>query len=493
MSDRTFKYSPALPLIKAFHDDSISFYKLLIGCLGQGKTMAALAELLYRAATAAPSPDGIRRTRFLVTRSSFSQLKTTTIQTYRSLVGGDAGGRIVIGDSPIQQKLVFGDVESEWLFMPCESDADVERFLSLEVTAGLISEWTTAPQSAVQMIAARVGRYPSTAQGQARPNWSGIILEGHMPEPDTWQSQMLANASVNRPVKDGIAGYILPPALVKVGGRWVGNPEPGALNPHLPDTYYSRLILDQPEDFIRRFCANEMVYTSHGRAVFAGVYSDSVHCLPDAYEPDPNVPITIGLDPDLYGSAVLCQWLPGGRCIVFDEVYSNEAGIAALGQALVQLVAHKYSGCIVSHGWTDPSAGTRGVNNQTALGILRANTPWRWAPAPLPKNDLASRLEVCRHVLRTLGDGGKPLLQISPRCKVLRAALAGRYRFRETKTGGSVIVSDTPVKDDFATVAEALQYALLGGGIGGVVQGKVRKQQRPPGQVYIADQGWQPE
>lgn len=123
------------------------------------------------------------------------------------------------------------------------------------------------------------------------------------------------------------------------------------------------------------------------------------------------------------------------------------------------------------------------------LEILRANSRWPWLLAPLPENNLATRLEVVRHTLRTLY-AGKPLLQVSPRYKMLRAALAGRYRFREMRTGSSVVVSPAPIKDKFATVVDALQYGLLRGGVGGIVRGRVNRalrQGRSPGSVYIAD------
>lgn len=151
-------------------------------------------------------------------------------------------------------------------------------------------------------------------------------------------------------------------------------------------------------------------------------------------------------------------------------------------------MARQYPDCTIARGWTDPAATARGVDTKTAIDILRANTPWHWVPSPVPRNHLTTCLEALRHVMRTLAEGGRPLLQVSPRCKNLRAALAARYRYREVKIAGSVIPSSAPVKDEVATVVDTLGYALCCGGVGDIVQGRVARQsRRRDGEVYIAD------
>jgi hypothetical protein len=481
MANRQRVYIPAGKTVEHFHADDKSFIRGLIGPVGSSSTSSSIVEMLRRIQKQAPSPiDGKRYSRWLLTRSSFALLRTTILNSYRDWIGGEAAGRIVTGDSPIIHRLQFGDVEAEVLFAPCQDDADVERLLSLELTGAILHEWTGAPESILRMMQARVGRFPGIIHGGA--TWAGIIVEGHQPEPDSWQARMMDRST------PGVRFYVQPPAMTKnERGAWVTNPGADNLK-NLPSGYYSKAALDQSDEWIARFCGNERVFIATGHAVFKDLYHDRLHVLPEEYEPEPRIPLTIGLDPDLYGSALLLQHMPGGRVVVVDEIFNREAGITGLGTALVELMARRYPDNVVLRGWTDPSAGFRGVDKKTAIELLRLATPWRWDVAPIPKNDTITRIECIRYVLKTLGDGGKPLLQVSPRAKTLRAALGGQYRFKIIHSGGSDIVSSEVVKDEHASIAESLAYGLAGGGVAATIQGRMnrRRQQivRSGGMVF---------
>ena len=59
---------------------SDSFYRMILGPLGSGKTTTVLFELVRRACEQWPGPDGIRRTRFALLRQTLSQLKNTVLK-----------------------------------------------------------------------------------------------------------------------------------------------------------------------------------------------------------------------------------------------------------------------------------------------------------------------------------------------------------------------------------------------------------------------------
>src|SRR4051812_27103138 len=68
-----------------------------------------------------------------------------------------------------------------------------------------------------------------------------------------------------------------------------------------------------------------------------------------------------------------------------------------------------------------------------------------------------------KRALRRLVDL-KPGRMISPACKVLRKGFAGGYHFKRVKVTGDERYHDTPNKNEFSHVHDALQYALSGGG-----------------------------
>jgi hypothetical protein len=54
---------------------------------------------------------------------------------------------------------------------------------------------------------------------------------------------------------------------------------------------------------------------------------------------------------------------------------------------------------------------------------------------------------------------GKPQLQISPRCELLRKGFMGRYQYRRVKVSGSAErYHDEPEKDVYSHPHDALQY-----------------------------------
>ena len=75
-------YAPDGRTLSAFfHSDA--FVRVLIGPFGSGKTVACSIELFRRSCQQAPGKDAVRRTKWLVVRSTYPQLKSTTIPSWR--------------------------------------------------------------------------------------------------------------------------------------------------------------------------------------------------------------------------------------------------------------------------------------------------------------------------------------------------------------------------------------------------------------------------
>ena len=75
-----YDYS-GVPTIRRFALDDTRM-RCIMGPFGSGKSSGCVMEDIRRAHMQAPGPDGIRRTRSVVVRNSYGQLKDTTIKTF---------------------------------------------------------------------------------------------------------------------------------------------------------------------------------------------------------------------------------------------------------------------------------------------------------------------------------------------------------------------------------------------------------------------------
>ena len=86
---------------------------------------------------------------------------------------------------------------------------------------------------------------------------------------------------------------------------------------------------------------------------------------------------------------------------------------------------------------------------------------------------------------------GKPGFILSPACVELRKALAGRYCYRRVQVGSDERYEDKPSKNRYSHIADALQYALLGSGMGREVLGRKKRERvgPPPQRAPMASLG----
>ena len=83
------RYRPA-PTV-ARYLDSDAFLDLIVGPIGSGKSAGSVIKLLRRWHRQAPSIDGVRRSRWLIGRNSYRELRDTTLPTFFDWVPRDAG------------------------------------------------------------------------------------------------------------------------------------------------------------------------------------------------------------------------------------------------------------------------------------------------------------------------------------------------------------------------------------------------------------------
>ena len=159
----------AEPTARQFHQ-SRAFVRGLMGPIGSGKSVMCVEEL-KRLATQVQKPglDGVRRSRFVVVRNSYPELKTTTIKTFQDWF--PASICPLKWSAPITAQMVIADlgdgtgVNMEVFFLALDNDDDVRKLLSMELTAGWINEAREVAKSILDGLTGRVGRYPPKRLG----------------------------------------------------------------------------------------------------------------------------------------------------------------------------------------------------------------------------------------------------------------------------------------------------------------------------------------
>jgi hypothetical protein len=445
--------------------------RIVRGPVGSGKSSAMVMELLRRALQQAPDPkDGIRRTRFVIVRNTMPQLKTTSMKTIAELLRGVA----VYRAQDHSFDLKFGDVESEWIMLPLDTPENVQRLLSLDLTAGWLSELRELPPQILLDVLSRCGRYPSMMNGG--PTWYGVIGETNSFSEDSPWNKILEE-------KD-LMGKPLPPTW----GYWI---QPGAREAiaenkmNLVPGYYEDLIESNSPEWVEQYIDNRITPSLSGEAVFRASFRSDFHVAKSELIPIPGTMIVIGMDFGRNPAAVITQTDPRGRLTVLDELTESGMGveqfiITKLRPLLAQPKYNRLPAGIVG----DPSGVARGqIGEESVFAMLKR---MGLSSQPAQTNNIEPRLRAVEKWLLQQRDGGAALL-ISPTCTTLIRAMQSRYRYARTKSG---ILQPIPDKGHpWSDIADALQYAVLGHS--GTVLGRLVRIRRDNNQPRkIGSGGW---
>lgn len=440
-TERVIQYKPAGPVVRDFHR-SDAFFRGIRGPIGSGKSTACVVEILRRAQQQAPSPDGIRRSRWAVIRNSYPELRTTTLRTWGDWCPANYGK--LNYDAPIRHHIKTDELDLEILFLALDRDEDARKLLSLELTGAWLNEAREIPKTIVDALTGRVGRYPSKAMGGA--SWYGVIADTNAPDAESWWFKF-----AEQETPEGWAFFNQP-----------AGDSPDAENvKNLPARYYERAASGKDEDWIKVYIRGEYGYIVEGRPVFP-MYRDRTHVAVESLAPVEGAGLLVGVDFGLTPAAVIGQRLADGRWLILDEFCSEDCGIVRFAELFTAFIRTHYPDHDIEAGWGDPAGGARSANDeQTAFDILNRQTRWRWRPAP--SNDFNLRREVVVGALNRMVDGSPGVL-ISPRCTMLRKGFMSGYHFKPVRSSNGTQYHETPAKNSFSHPHDALQYLILGGG-----------------------------
>lgn len=473
--------------ISARFIQSTAFDQILNGPIGSGKTTTVLMKAIYLALAQPPSPR--RRIRFkgssierpvrmfklTAVRDDYRQLWRSTIPSWHELLmllglpGRVEGARNAPANHVVNFLLDDGTAVEFIVDFVAIGDNDIEEFMrGYPTTAFYLNERDTLDPKVAEHAKLRVGRYPAMLDGG--PAWRGILSDCNAPIVD---SEFYNKEFVERDEASGL--FRLP------GAR-----NPGAENLHnLPAGYYDTQIAFIRDPYlIKRMVDNQPAPSRAGKPVHED-FDDFHHVAPAELAAIEGLPLTLGFDAGLDPAMALTQKLGTGRWNVIDELASSHGtGAVQFAGMVNELLMDRYPGwhrIPTEHerewgyqprmglarpnirAWCDPAATYGGDQNSAAEAdrtwceLVSYHTGIRIQPAPT--NNVTDRRAGLTRVL-----GRKDGFRLSPRCKMIRAGLAGQFRYRRMQLAREERYTDEVDKNQFSHVCEALEYALMSGG-----------------------------
>ncbi len=470
-----FSYKPQGPVIDAYLRDR-GQRAFIMGPLGSSKTNASCWKAFKVMCEQEPDREGVRRTRLVAIRNTYSDLLSTTAKDWLEMF--EPLGRYVAGGrEPPQHSLDFylppeqpgapgpkgkpTRVIAEMVFLALDREDHIKKLRGLQLTAGMLSEVKELAFGVVQMLDLRIGRYP---QGEVGPSWYGIFGDTNAPDTDHWYYMM---AEERKP--EGWKFFRQPGGLIRdtKDSPWRTNPDAENLR-NLPLEYYVKGAQGKDEDWVLVNLANEYGFVADGKAVYPD-YRDSTMCR--EFELVKELGIFVGLDFGLTPAALIGQQTISGQWRYRHELVTEDTGILRFGNELNLFMNRHYLGWPILGIYGDPAGDQRqagDVEERTAFQLL-ANKEIKATPAP-GNNDFVLRVEAFSAPMKRYIDG-EPGMLIHPDCRVTRKGLQGGYSYKRVRVTGAERYRDMPDKDKYSHPCEAGQYLVLGAGEGRKVMG----------------------
>lgn len=444
------KYDP-IPTIRAFHEDPAQI-RCLVGPVGSGKTTGATWEICYLLPKHLMDTFGIKKTRWLIVRNTYSELIDTTQKTVFEWFPPISP----FGNYKVQSKdyvLRYPDgMEVEIMFRSCDRPEDVKKFKSLEITGYWIDESIEVKDDIKLMLKNRIGRYPrkcpvrfgiETTNPPDTEDTTYYTFRWHKPPPGPLPLPPQGKKG-NYPLENH-AGFWQPPYENAVNLR------PG---------YYEDLILDYSgnPDWIARYVRGKPGINVQGKLVYYNFRRDFHVSDQPLQLPPTSAKLYAGWDNTGNCPACVIGWIPtAGRLQILREFHTERMGIVDFCEMVVMERNNLFPDCDWIE-WGDPAGEAKfskkdgGLTSNAELmkdsGILLRKSEQNWE---------ARRESVETQLGKMIG--GEPGVLIDPSCTRLINGFIGGYCYPEIGTSG--IYGDKPIKNKFSHVHDALQYMMV--------------------------------
>ena len=451
-------YRPDGDVLRAYIRDR-SPVAIIRGPIGSGTSTASLFRIYATGMEQAPGPDGVRRTRWGIVRSTYPELLTSTIKTFNQWFPPHLYGEMK-KSRPLNHVMRVGDMEIDWWFMALDGEDDVEKLRSTEFTGLFYNEVEFQDYEIFKEGRSRTGRFPSMADGG--PTWYGVIGDMNAPSEEHWLVRMTGEAPYPDEVPEDKrmswpaewAYFVQPGAVIeltdatgKPTGEYVPNPK-AENTKWLVKGYYENLSKGMTREWIRSRLMNQITFVIDGDPVWNNVDPD-VHLSKVKLPYVAGREVVVALDFGRTRPAALIAQEIGNKVQCQCEFRMYNAGAEIFAPALKRFLEVNYRGARIKF-VGDPKGRDKGAaTERSAYDIFRA-FGMIVEPAKVKNNDLSIRLGAVSFALQT------NRLLIGPDCLTLRAALSGKYHFKRPDIG-----EPEPVKDKYSDIADCLQYLCV--------------------------------
>lgn len=424
----------------------------VLGPVGSGKSTGMVFQLFFNAMRQRPDTEGVRHSRYAVIRATYPQLRSSTIKTFISWFKDKIR---VVYSTPITATIKFPlddgtSIDMELMFIAIEDEASAEKLRSFEFTGAWINEAHDVPRYLMTILSERINRYPALRDGG--PVCSQILLDYNAVSTQHWLYKIFEE---DKPT--GFTLYKQPAAMIKMPtGEYVLNPEAENLR-NLPQGYYENIVAVASAEEINTDVLNNYGDRRAGKPVYKD-FDDGQHTLAieNTFKPLSSLPVIIGIDQGLTPAAVFTQITPEGTVFVFDEITTEDCSLREFAEERLWPKIHaQYPWikdnftCVI-----DPAAAQRSMNDAKAgLEILRdAGLPIKLAKS----NSASERREAVIHFLRL-----RNRFKLNQKCTVLRKGFISDYKYEEKRSVDGHTYKETPAKNAYSHVHDALQYAMM--------------------------------
>lgn len=436
---------------------------VLCGPVGSGKTIASEKKGLFEAQRIYPGADGLRRYVLGNFRQKYDALWKAAIPSHWKLFPKDFAGSSWSGASPraarhdlwFEDK--FGRIHMTTHFLAHGEDADPEDLRGLEFTDVQLGEIDTLPRDLLTGLGRAVGREPPR---EVIRRTGRIYGDLNAPDVENW---------VYRDFWEDVQpGYM---RFQQPGGM---DPAAENLQAHGGDhSYYEQIILVNRKQpwYVRRMVDAIPGPTRATDLVYDG-FDEATQLSKVRLEPEPNIPVIVGIDGGLTPAAVYGQEMPDGQWRSLREIALERGGVEELALQMLALEARDFKNCEF-HTVCDP-AMKAGEDNEIEL---RGENAWRDDQRVSKGSDrqrLAEKLGRKVHLAASNENGrrwaavrdkignqlgpGRPGYLLDPSCKGLIRGKRQTYRFRKLQ-GTNDLSSVAPSFDTH--IADAEQYAMM--------------------------------
>ena len=479
-------YEPDGSVLTDFFWDR-SRFSCIQGPIGSGTSSAACHRIWVQACEQGADLDNVRRSRWLITRDTYKELRETTVKTWLDWFPEEHWGQFIRAEPMvhhIKKDHPSGDgtkVDCEVIFIAIP-DADTAEAVcaSYEITGFFRNEGQFCEKEVIDELLSRTGRYPSKKMGPGA-TWFGGWMDMNAPVEGHWVPYMRGDIPIPPDMSDEEREsyekpshwkfFVQPPGLREkiVDGKPVYSENPAAENQkHLAETYLEK-IKGKKKSWIDRRVLNKVGIRIDGKPVYP-TFSEDEHVHDRDVFPVQGLPVIVGLDFGREPAAAFLQER-NGLWTVHSELIGDNESAELFAPRVKRHISQNYPGFKFEF-WGDPRGGDgTQATEQTAYSIFQ-----KYGMTVLnatEDNDPELRRSTVEAVLNKRNG-----FKVNPSCITAKRGFAGGYSYRKLK-GVAGQFSPRPIKNGYSHIIEAIENALLGGGEGYSVVSQQRERPRP--------------